>query len=246
MPADFKPTDALIEKINRAFAKKPPALHDLLHLYGAADEKNFAPVIAFIVADTQEMQHRAGPHPFSNADLIYTGTSNDFALNDGVKRYHADAKSAAYVAKWYTPTGNLTRPMLALHDSGDPLVPASTAFEYAMTAQRAGHGDNFVQQYVNHEGHCVFTPAEIGTAFDELVKLGRFRQAPGIRKAAALALYNQIAHARRPALGARVRGGHRDVILRGQRPTRTTEDVLWLLFGVYQKVTRWPQDSGSF
>jgi hypothetical protein len=60
--------------------------------------------------------------------------------------------------------------MLALHDSGDPLVPASTAYEYALTAQRAGHGDNFVQQYVNHEGHCVFTPTEIGGAFDELVK----------------------------------------------------------------------------
>lgn len=170
VPADFKPTDALIAKINHAFAQNPAALHDLLHLYGAADEKNFAPVIAFIIADTQEMQRRAGPHPFNNADLIYTGTSNDFALNDGVKRYHSDAKSAAYVARWYTPSGELTRPMLALHDSGDPLVPASTAFEYALSAQRAGHGENFVQQYVNHEGHCVFTQVEIGAAFDELVK----------------------------------------------------------------------------
>ncbi|HEX4481341.1 MAG TPA: prolyl oligopeptidase family serine peptidase [Rudaea sp.] len=170
VPAEFRPTDALIATINRGFAQKPAAMRDLLHLYGAANEKNFAPVVAFILADTQEMQRRAGPHPFSNADLIYTGSSDDYALNDGVTRYQADAKSAAYVAKWYTPTGNLTRPMLALHDSGDPLVPASTAYEYALTAQRAGHGDNFVQQYVNHEGHCVFTPTEIGGAFDELVK----------------------------------------------------------------------------
>ena len=133
-------------------------MHDLLHLYGAADEKNFAPVIAFIGTDTVEMQHRAGGNPFGNADFIYTGTSNDFALNDGVKRYRADPKAAAYVAKWYTPTGNLTRPFLALHDTGDPLVPASSAFEYAMAAQRAGHGENFVQKYVNREGHCVFKP----------------------------------------------------------------------------------------
>ena len=170
VPADFRPSDVLIERINHAFTQNPAALRDLLHLYGAADERNFAPVIAFIVADTQEMQHRAGPHAFGNADLIYTGTSNDYALNDGVKRYRADANSSAYLAKWYTPTGKLTRPMLALHDSGDPLVPASTAFEYALTAQRAGHADNFVQHYVNHEGHCVFTQSEIGTAFDELVK----------------------------------------------------------------------------
>ncbi len=170
VPADYTPTDAMIAKINHAFAQKPDALHDLLHLYGAADEKNFAPVIAFIGTDTVEMQHRAGGNPFGNADFIYTGTSNDFALNDGVKRYRADPKAAAYVAKWYTPTGNLTRPFVALHDTGDPLVPASSAYEYAMAAQRAGHGDNFVQKYVNHEGHCVFKPSEIGAAFDELVK----------------------------------------------------------------------------
>jgi pimeloyl-ACP methyl ester carboxylesterase len=169
VPADYSPTDEMIAKINHAFAQKPAALRDLLHLYGAADEKNFAPVIVFIGTDTVEMQHRAGGNPFGNADFIYTGTSNDYALNDGVKRYRADPKAAAYVAKWYSPTGNLTRPFLALHDTGDPLVPASSAYEYAMTAQRAGHGHNFVQKYVNREGHCVFKPSEIGTAFDELV-----------------------------------------------------------------------------
>jgi hypothetical protein len=73
------------------------------------------------------------------------------------------------MAHFYTPTGKLTRPLLALHDTGDPLVPASTAFEYALATQRAGHGDNFVQQFVNKEGHCVFTPDEIDRAFGELL-----------------------------------------------------------------------------
>ena len=81
----------------------------------------------------------------------------------------AEPAALAYMTRWYTPSGKLLRPMLALHDTGDPLVPASSAFEYALIAQRAGHGDNFVQQYVNREGHCVFTPNEIGRAFDELV-----------------------------------------------------------------------------
>jgi len=48
-------------------------------------------------------------------------------------------------------------------------VPAASANEYALAVARAGHGDNFVQQYVDREGHCVFTPQEIGHAFDELV-----------------------------------------------------------------------------
>ena len=78
--------------------------------------------------------------------------------------------AAQYLARWYTPTGKLTRPLLALHDSGDPLVPAYSANEYALAAARTGHGDNLVQQYVVREGHCVFTPAEIGQAFEELVQ----------------------------------------------------------------------------
>ena len=167
--SNYVPNDATEAKIQDAFSKNPRALQDLLHIYGAANETNFVSVINFIGYETMELQRRADGNPFNNADMIYTGTSDDFALNDGVKRYRADPKAAAYVVKWYSPTGNLTRPMLALHDSGDPLVPASSAYEYAIQAQRAGHGDNFVQKYVNHEGHCVFSPTEIGEAFDELV-----------------------------------------------------------------------------
>jgi hypothetical protein len=135
----------------------------------AADARNLGPVIGFIGYEVNEMQLRTHANPFGNADMIYVGSGNDFALNDGVKRYRADAAAASYLARWYTPSGKLTHPLLELHDSGDPLVPASTAFEYALIAQRAGHGDNFVQQYVNREGHCAFTPDEIGHAFDELV-----------------------------------------------------------------------------
>lgn len=169
VPTDYMPNDAVDAKIREAFAKNPNAMHDLLHMYGAANEENFPPVIAFVAYTTKEMQQRSGGNPFSNADFVYTGSTDDFALNDGVKRYQANPKAAAYVAKWYTPTGKLTRPMLALHDSGDPLVPASSAYDYTMLVRREGNADNFVQKYVNHEGHCVFTAKEIGTAFDELV-----------------------------------------------------------------------------
>ena len=104
-----------------------------------------------------------------HSELIYTGSRDDEALNDGVKRYRADPKARAYALRWYTPSGDLKRPMLALHDVGDPLVIASTAFEYAMLAQRKRNGANFTQQYVNRSGHCVFEPTEIANAFDQLV-----------------------------------------------------------------------------
>jgi hypothetical protein len=86
-----------------------------------------------------------------------------------VKRYRADASAAAYIGRWYTPSGKLLRPLLALHDTGDPLVPATAAVRLRTRRATRGHADNFVQQFVNKEGHCVFTPDEIGRAFDELL-----------------------------------------------------------------------------
>jgi pimeloyl-ACP methyl ester carboxylesterase len=169
VPAEFQLDEQNETKIARALAGNPTATRALLGLYGAADSRNLAPVLGFIAYEVKEMQQRAHGNPFGNADMIYVGSGDDFALNDGVKRYRTESKAAAYLARWYTPTGKLLRPFLALHDTGDPLVPAATAFEYALIVERAGHADNFVQQYVNREGHCVFTPDEIGHAFDELV-----------------------------------------------------------------------------
>jgi pimeloyl-ACP methyl ester carboxylesterase len=176
--ADYRPTEAVVAKIGAAMQANPTAAASLRAIYGAGDSSSLPDVIAFITYDVMEMQHRTHGNPFGNADLIYTGSGDDFALNDGVRRYHADARAAADMALWYTPTGKLLKPMLALHDTGDPLVVASTAFGYALLAQRAGHGDHFVQQYVNAQGHCVFTPAQIGHAFDELVDWSRGGKRP--------------------------------------------------------------------
>jgi pimeloyl-ACP methyl ester carboxylesterase len=176
--ADYRPNAAVVEKIAAALQANPKAAAALRALSGGGDARSLADVIAFVTYDIKEMQQRARGNPFGNADLIYTGTGDDFALNDGVKRYRPEAKALAYLSRWYTPSGKLLKPMLALHDTGDPLVVASDAFEYALIAQRAGHGDRFVQQYVNAEGHCVFTPAQIGRAFDQLLDWTRNGRRP--------------------------------------------------------------------
>ena len=49
-------------------------------------------------------------------------------------------------------------------------MPASSVFAYAERVQRAGHARNFVMQYVPAAGHCVFTGAQVGAAFDELTR----------------------------------------------------------------------------
>jgi len=169
VPASYVADKAMTDKIAAALASKPAAAESLMRWYGAGDVAALPDVIADTLTDFRDLQHRTGGNPLGNADLIYTNTGDDTALNAGVRRYRADAKAAAWLARWYTPSGKLTRPMLALHDVGDPLVPAAGAFTYTMTALRAGHGERFVQQYVDRSGHCVFEPEEVARAFDQLV-----------------------------------------------------------------------------
>jgi len=69
----------------------------------------------------------------------------------------------------YTPTGRLTRPMLAVHTMYDPLIPGTTLALYAHEVEEAGFGENFVQQYVRRDGHCAFTLQQVGQSFDELL-----------------------------------------------------------------------------
>jgi pimeloyl-ACP methyl ester carboxylesterase len=169
VPAEYVADGTVAAKIRAAIEANPAPARALLAVYGAGDLATLPDVIAAITYDIKEMQQRTHGNPFGNADFLYTGSGDDFALNDGVRRYRADATAAQSMSRYYTPSGKLTRPMLALHDIGDPLVPASTAFEYVVIIQRAGNADNFVQQYVNANGHCVFTPDEIDRAFGELL-----------------------------------------------------------------------------
>lgn len=166
--AGYRADAATVARIDTALQSSPRARQSLLRWYRAADARNLPDVIAFVGVELRELQQRAHGNPVGNENLVYVGTGDDDALNDGVRRYRADPAAAAYLARWYTPSGKLLRPMLALHDVRDPLVPAYVPFHYALAAERTGHGANFVQQYVHHEGHCVFTPAQIGTAFNEL------------------------------------------------------------------------------
>ena len=167
---DYLPDASAQHRFEQALLSNPQAARSLLGVYGApADMRSLADVLSFDVYIVGELQRRAGGNPFDNGGVVYSGSQDDAELNRNVMRYRADAQAADYLAHWYTPTGKLTRPLLALHDSGDPLVPAAGALEYAQIAQRAGNGERFVPQFIARVGHCVFTPAEIGYAFEELV-----------------------------------------------------------------------------
>jgi hypothetical protein len=182
-------TSAVREKIAAALRANPEAATAMRSLMGLHTDAGVASDIAYFTFVIADMQKRSGGNPFDNRNFIYTGSTpgssaGDFALNDGVHRYAADARARAYLYSHYTPSGHLTKPMLAVHTVYDPIIPASTLALYDHLVQGAGFGDNFVQQYVHREGHCNISSDEIGRAFDELIHWTHKgpRPAPGLLK----------------------------------------------------------------
>ncbi len=174
-PPDFQETHALRVKVMDALKANPAAsaaLHGLMDLHSDRDIADDIVYFTYVVAD---LQRRAGGNPFDNRNFLYTGTGSvntatDNALNDGVRRYAADPRAREYLLHHYTPTGRLTRPMLALHTTYDPRIPGSTLTVYAEQVAIAGFSQNLIQQYVHRDGHCAFTQDDVGRTFDEFVQ----------------------------------------------------------------------------
>jgi pimeloyl-ACP methyl ester carboxylesterase len=125
-----------------------------------------------------ELKGRAGGEPFDNRNRIYAGFGDDAALNRAVKRYAADPVAREYVHNYATPTGRLSDPMLTIQTTSDALVPGTDVTAYDIPAALAGTSDRFVARFVEAEGHCNFTPGQVGNAFDALLAWAREGKRP--------------------------------------------------------------------
>jgi pimeloyl-ACP methyl ester carboxylesterase len=188
-PAEYHETEALKAKIAAALKANPTAATEMRNLTGLHSDADLVHDVSYFTYVVTDIQHRAGGNPFDNRNYIYYGTNlassaSDAALNDGVKRYASEAPARQYLMAHYSPTGHLTKPMLAVHTMYDPLIPGSALATYANEVTEAGFGDNLVWQYVHRDGHCAFSPQQVGESFDELlgwIHTGR-RPAPGLLK----------------------------------------------------------------
>lgn len=174
VPANFEESEVLRQRVLAAMRANAAGSSAMRNLTGLHSDVEVARAVGYFTYVVGDLQRKSGGNPFDNRDYLYTGTSTDsktdYALNDGVRRYPADFKSRAYLLSHYSPSGRLTRPMLALHTIYDPLIPATTLSLYDAQVAEAGYSQNFVQQYVNREGHCTFSADEVGRAFDELMR----------------------------------------------------------------------------
>jgi pimeloyl-ACP methyl ester carboxylesterase len=146
--------------------------------YSLSSTAELPGVLAFWYEIVRELQVRTGGNPFDNRNTIYDGFDDDVALNRGVKRYAADAKAREYLRQHYSPTGKIADPVLTIHTTYDQLIPGRYVSQYDEFARVAGTQDLFVAKFVVAKGHCNFTPAQTGAAFDELLNWVREKKRP--------------------------------------------------------------------
>jgi pimeloyl-ACP methyl ester carboxylesterase len=135
-------------------------------------------VLSFYRLLLHELHARAGGNAFDNRSILYGGFEDDAAVNRGVARYEADAAAEAYVRRHYTPTGEIARPVLALHTTDDPLIPARLSHAYAVRTALAGTRHLYAAQFVEARGHCAIPPDRVLAALDDLGYWVRDRARP--------------------------------------------------------------------
>lgn len=127
-----------------------------------------AEVLWYNVFATENAEERLGGQPYDNAGRQYSGSADDAALNAGVARFTADDARTNLQA--FETSGDLPGPVITLHTSDDPVVPASQETLYAAKVAGKQAGARLQQRTVDRFGHCAFDAAEVLSAFTALTQ----------------------------------------------------------------------------
>ncbi len=170
--------ESVVAKVLKALPSNPKGLAELMALTRFKSNHDLADGVVFSTFIERDFEQKIGMPVLDNRNYIYAGGPDDNALNDGVKRYAAPEAALAFLKTWYTPTGVLIGPMLAVHTTYDPIIPAGTVRLYSDAVERAGSERNFVQQYVKADGHCHISGPETAAALQELITWKRNGKRP--------------------------------------------------------------------
>lgn len=135
-------------------------------------------IVGFGLNYTNDLIERVnGKIPYDNTDTVYavnvadpvTNAYLSAQLNAGVVRYEADIAALNYYTRNYQPTGDIGVPVVTLHTERDPAIPFRHEDLFAAAVAEAGRSDLLLRRSFNRWGHCAFQPAEIQSAFSDLV-----------------------------------------------------------------------------
>lgn len=128
-------------------------------------------ILWYNVFATNDGIDKLGGIPFDNNNTLYRGSLDDRALNGlgGVMRFTASQTAINAINASYQTTGRLTKPLVTMHTTGDPVVPYWHEVLYQIKTWKNGSGANHINIPIIRYGHCSFTPAELVFGFGLLV-----------------------------------------------------------------------------
>ena len=111
---------------------------------------------------------KLGGQPFSNTHRLYSGSDNDAALNAAIPRYEADQVAVDEMATNYLTSGQISRPIVTLHTTADPVVPY---WHSTLYNEKISNPTIYDHIQADRYGHCFFTVEEIFAGFGRLLEL---------------------------------------------------------------------------
>jgi pimeloyl-ACP methyl ester carboxylesterase len=129
----------------------------------------------------KDIAQKAKGNPFDNTNTVYSGFPDDWFVNEKVERLKATVSPNDIFGK-YDRNGNIDKPVVLMHTIYDQLIPpVYGVVNFENMVHQQGKDQYLVVKYTNGQGHCMFSPQQVGEAFDDLrrwVKTGK-REAPG-------------------------------------------------------------------
>jgi hypothetical protein len=168
-----------VPKIEQALADRPLATGQLmstfisssgapLDLLNPATWKPAAiNLLWYNVFATNDARQKLGGNPYDNSKRVYRGSANDWRLNQYVRRFSADPVALRNLVPYET-SGQVRRPLVTIHTTGDEVVPYWQERRYLAKVQTSEEGRVTAIPILRY-GHCNFRREEVLAAFNLLV-----------------------------------------------------------------------------
>jgi pimeloyl-ACP methyl ester carboxylesterase len=183
--------EAIAQAIGAAVAANPSAAGQLLRTsHAPIDPADPASAISttvgildYNVFATNDGRAQLNGQPYDNRYRWYSGSNDDWRLNRTVERFTADRTALQTISQFYETSGRLTKPLVTLHTTGDPIVPYWHETLYRVKVLFKGSLNQYVGIPIIRYGHCSFKSSEALVAFGVLVFKATGRLPAGLLQA---------------------------------------------------------------
>jgi pimeloyl-ACP methyl ester carboxylesterase len=135
----------------------------------ASVEETILDLLWYNIFAAEDAIDKLGGQPFDNSLRWYSGSANDWVLNRGVQRFRAAAAALQSIQAFYQTSGRLKRPLVTMHTTGDPVVPAWHETLYGWKTLLSGSLLLHTNIPISRYGHCAFEPNELLGGFALLI-----------------------------------------------------------------------------